>query len=342
VLDADTSVVAGPQSGNVTTRRLVRRKTVIVAGLGVAILLAAALGYKLRSVLVPPVHALIRSIPIAAPQALTLTDLPAAVGPRISLFNGADLSDWDGWLGYADPTETHKYRQSADPIGAGGIGDDFKVVAEDGEPAIYVKGKTWGGLTHKGDYGDYHLSLQFKWGKNRFPPMLNGPQDSGVLYHAHGPAGAVLGTWMRSVEFDMIRGELGRLATVGRGLSSRTTVGRDPDLFSPLRRYMVGGREVDVVGNAVLWFADNATDQEKPLGDWNTLDLYVLGDRAIHVVNGVPVIEAWSICDVEHIGGGCEPLTHGRIQLQAEGSDVLFRHITLEPIKSLPRVAAAP
>jgi len=155
--------------------------------------------------------------------------------------------------------------------------------------------------------------------------MLNGPQDSGVLYHAHGPAGGV-----------------GRLATVGRGLSSRTTVGRDPDLFSPLRRYMVGGREVDVVGNAVLWFAENATDQEKPLGDWNTLDLYVLGDRAIHVVNGVPVIEAWSICDVEHVGGGCEPLTHGRIQLQAEGSDVLFRHITLEPIKSLPRVAAAP
>jgi len=155
--------------------------------------------------------------------------------------------------------------------------------------------------------------------------MLNGPQDSGVLYHAHGPAGGV-----------------GRLATVGRGLSSRTTVGRDPDLFSPLRRYMVGGREVDVVGNAVLWFADNATDQEKPLGDWNTLDLYVLGDRAIHVVNGAPVIEAWSSCDVKHFGGSCEPLTHGRIQLQAEGSDVLFRHITLEPIKSLPRVASAP
>ena len=103
---------------------------------------------------------------------------------------------------------------------------------------------------------------------------------------------------------------------------------------------MVGGREVDVVGNAVLWFAENATDQEKPAGDRNTLDLYVLGDRAIHVVNGVPALEAWNICDVEHLFGRCEPLTHGRIQLQAEGSEALFRRITLEPIKSLPRVIA--
>ena len=92
---------------------------------------------------------------------------------------------------------------------------------------------------------------------------------------------------------------------------------------------MIGGREVDVTGlftGLVSWFAQNATDQEKPVGDWNTLDLYVLGDRAIHVVNGVPVLEAWNICNVEHIFGHCEPLAHGRIQLQAEGSETLFRH----------------
>jgi hypothetical protein len=54
------------------------------------------------------------------------------------------------------------------------------------------------------------------------------------------------------------------------------------------------------------------------------------------------VLEAWSICDAEHIFDRCEPLTHGRIQLQAEGSETLFRHITLEPVKSLPRVTLAP
>jgi hypothetical protein len=58
--------------------------------------------------------------------------------------------------------------------------------------------------------------------------------------------------------------------------SSITTIGRDPDLFNQRRRYMMGGRQVDVTG-LVSWFAQNATDQEKPVGDRNTLDLYVLG-----------------------------------------------------------------
>jgi hypothetical protein len=161
------------------------------------------------------------------------------------------------------------------------------------------------------------------------------------LDHSHGLPGAVLGTWMRSIEFDLLSGQVGKFVPVGRGLSARTTIGRDPDLFNQRRRYMIGGREVDVTG-LVSWFAQNATDQEKPAGDWNTLDLYVLGDRAIHVVNGVPVLEVWSICDVEQTFGSCEPLTRGRIQLQAEGSETLFRHISLEPIKSLPRVRLAP
>ena len=339
--EAETSRVPELQRGHTITQRLFRRKIVIVAGLGLAILVATAVATKLRGVLVPPAEALIRDIPIAAPQALILTDLPVAPGPRISLFNGSDLNDWDGWLGYPDPAETHRYFHLADSIGVGGIGKDFKVVVEDGEPAIYVSGKTWGSLTHKGDYGDYHLSLQFKWGKNGYYPMLHEPLDSGLLYHSRGPAGGVLGTWMRSIEFDTLRGQVGRFVPVGRSLSSKTTVGRDPDLFNQRRRYMIGGREVDVPG-LVSWFAQNATDQEKPVGDWNTLDLYVLGDRAIHVVNGVPVLEAWNICDVEHIFGRCEPLTHGRIQLQAEGSETLFRHITLEPIKSLPRVMLTP
>jgi hypothetical protein len=90
----------------------------------------------------------------------------------------------------------------------------------------------------------------------------------------------------------------------------------------------------------VSWFAQNATDQEKPAGNWNTLDLHVLGDRAIH--DGVPVLEAWNICDAERTFARCEPLTHGQIQLQSESSETLFRRITLEPIKSLPKVTLAP
>jgi hypothetical protein len=318
------------------TKMRARTRAIVVLGLGLIVLAAGATAYKLRGVLVPAADALTRGIPIAGPQELALADLPMGQGPRVSLFNGVDLNDWDGWLGYPDPAETFKKTHSVNPIGAGGIGKDFRVVVEEGEPAVYVNGKTFGSLTHKGDYADYHLRLQFKWGKTTYYPKLSDPQDSGLLYHSHGAPGGALGTWMRSVEFDIIHGQFGRLVTVGDRLSSKTTVGRDADLLNPRRRYMVGGREVEIPG--VSWFAQNATDQEKPVGDWNTLELYVLGDKAIHVINGVPVLEAWNICDAEDAGARCEPLTHGRIQLQSEGSEAFFRRITVEPIKSLPKV----
>src|ERR1700726_113706 len=86
--EAEASLVPEPQRGRITIQRLFRRKVVIVAGLGLAILVAAAVGYKLRGVLVPAVEALVRGIPIPKPQALILPDLPMAQGPRISLFNG--------------------------------------------------------------------------------------------------------------------------------------------------------------------------------------------------------------------------------------------------------------
>ncbi len=58
----------------------------------------------------------------------------------------------------------------------------------------------------------------------------------------------------------------------------------------------------------------------------------MLGDRAIHVVNGVPVME------VRDLKADGQPLTHGAIQLQSEGAETFFRDIVLEPITSLPKV----
>jgi len=74
--------------------------------------------------------------------------------------------------------------------------------------------------------------MQFKWGKNLDSSTTHAPLDGGLLYHSHGPPGAVLGTWMRSVEFDLLSHELGKVVPVGHGLSARTTLGRDPDLFN--------------------------------------------------------------------------------------------------------------
>ena len=75
-------------------------------------------------------------------------------------------------------------------------------------------------------------------------------------------------------------------------------------------------------------------DYEKPVGEWNQLDLYAVGERALHVVNGkVAVLLTGLRQTVDHRE---IPLTKGRIELQSESAEIFFRNVWLEPIDSLP------
>ncbi len=276
----------------------------------------------------------------ASVQRLRLVDVPAAAGPARDLFNGRDLADWGGWLGYPDPALTYRQDPAARPIGTGrDMSDDFAVRTVDGAPAIWIKGETWGSLVHQADLADYHLRLEFKWGERTYAPRLTQPQNNGLLYHTHGMPGAVWGTWSPSAEFEIMRGSTGMVVMVGTELRGRTTVGYDPSLIEPHLRYQLGGREVDMINGTPTWNVEAATDAERPVGEWNTLDLYVVGDRAVHVVNGVPVAEVKDLATIAP-DGTRRPLTHGRIQLQSEGAETWFRNITVEPIKTLPRIVA--
>ena len=274
---------------------------------------------------------------LAAPspgKPLKLADVPKPAGPATSLFNGQDLKDWNAWLGYADPALTYT-RPKIAPIGdTAQSGEIFKVVVEDGRPALYVNGKTWGSLVHRGDFRNYHLRLQYKWGSGRWAPRETQAPNNGLLYHSHGAPGAVWGTWSQAVEFEIMTGSIGMVVPVGDAINATTTVIDDPALIAPKLRFAPGGRAKTVKGGTADWNVEAYSDAEKPAGQWNTLDLYVLGDRAVQVVNGVPVLE------VRDLKADGQPLTHGAIQLQSEGAETFFRDITLEPITSLPRVVA--
>jgi hypothetical protein len=274
-------------------------------------------------------------------QELKLVDLPAAAGRKISLFDGRSLKDWAPWLGYPDPAVTYRADPGAVPIGtARDTRGDFAVRTFDGEPAIWIKGETWGSLVHTADLRDYHLRLEFKWGDKTWAPRKTEPQNNGLLYHTHGKPGDVFGTWRPSVEFEIMKGSTGMIVTVGKDVRARTDVTSDPALIAPHLRFRVGGREIEMVNGTPTWNVEAARDAERPVGEWNTLDLYVLGDRAVHVVNGVPVAEVRGLAVVAP-DGSRQPLTHGRIQLQSEGAETWFRRITVEPIRSLPRITVA-
>lgn len=279
--------------------------------------------------------------PPSTSQRLTLADLPRPTGKATALFDGRSLTGWQPWLGYADPAVTYRGDPGSKPIGTGrNTSSDFAVRPTDGAPAIWIQGQTWGSLVQRSDLRDYHLRLQYKWGAKTWPPLIGQPPNNGLLYHTHGTPGEVFGTWQPSVEFEIMKGSTGMAVTVGTRVRARTTVASDPSLIAPHLRFRVGGRPIDMVNGTATWNVEAATDAERPIGQWNTLDLYVLGDRAIHVVNGVPVAEVRDLATIA-LDGTRQPLTHGHIQLQSEGAETWFRAITVEPIRSLPRVVVA-
>ncbi|WP_219893041.1 3-keto-disaccharide hydrolase [Aquisediminimonas profunda] len=293
----------------------------------------------------PDEQAVIASDPPYKVQNLKLANLPKGHRAPVRLFNNRNLDGWDSWLGYTDPRDTYG-QPTAKPIGLNhdttGV---FGVVKEEGRPAIYASGRIWGGLITKRSYRDYHLHLQFKWGQNAWFPM---PRNNGVLYHSHGAYGAFFGTWMSALEFEIVPKSVGMLLTVGdsKGTHSFRTVdwrvganvevGRDPSIAYPFRRFMLGGRLGPIQMPA--FNVDAGIDAERPLGEWNTLDIYVLGDRAIHVVNGIPVMAASGFTTTDEKGAK-RPLLEGRIQLQSEGAETYFRDITITPISRLPQIA---
>lgn len=292
----------------------------------------------------PEQQAVIANDPPFRPQSLQLADLPQPVSAPVQLFNGRNLDGWDVWLGYADPRDTYG-KPAVGPIG---LNNDktgvFRVVTEDGRPAIYSSGKTWGGLISRKSYRNYHLRLQFKWGANAWLPI---PRNNGVLYHSHGAYGAFFGTWMSALEFEIVPKSVGMLLTVGDSkrthsfetvdwrVRANVEIGRDPTIAYPFRRYMPGGRLSPI--QVPAFNVDASSDAERPLGEWNTLDLYLVGDRAIHVVNGVPVLAA-SGFTTTNAAGKRIPLVEGRIQLQSEGAETYFRDITISRIDRLPEI----
>ncbi len=279
--------------------------------------------------------------PVAAPQTLRLTALPRATGPVMQLFDGKSLDGWTPWLGYADPALTYKPNLTVKPIGTSrDLSGDFAVKSVDGKPAIWIKGESWGALVHRADLSNYHLRLEYKWGEKTYAPRETQPRNNGLLYHTHGQPGEVFGTWQPSAEFEIMKGSTGMIVMVGGQMRAKTTAVSDPTIIAPHLRFRRGGRAVEMVNGTPTWNVEAASDAEKPIGQWNILDLYVVGDRAVHVVNGVPVAEVRDLAIVKPDGSRV-PLTHGQIQLQSEGAETWFRAISVEPIKALPRIVVA-
>lgn len=248
-----------------------------------------------------------------------------------SLFNGKDLTGWDTYLGPVYDSIKNDF----DPQKIIGLNNDpngvFSIVTEDEAPAIRISGENFGGISTTREFQNYHLRLEFKWGTNRWQPSKDKKRDSGLLYHAVGMHGADYGFWMRSQEFQIQEGDCGDYWGVAGGSFEVTARKEDETyVYDPTGELITFNEANQQVGRRCI----KMQDAEKPTGQWNMIELYVLGDTAVHIVNGVTNMILYHSSQLE--SGKLLPLTNGKIQLQSEGAEVFYRNILMEPIKNIP------
>jgi hypothetical protein len=248
------------------------------------------------------------------------------------LFNGKNLSGWDTYLG-PDLDDNGK-AITKEPLG---LNNDprhvFTVSKEDDESCIKVTGENWGAIITKKEYQNYHLQLQFKWGKLLWGQKKKGNRkDSGLLYHSVGPYGADYGAWMRAQEFQVEEGTTGDYWGCAGGIADipANKVSANNYVYSP-QGTLTTFSETNAVGRHCT---KQGISYEKPSGEWNTLDLYCNGDTSIHVVNGKVAMVLYHNSQANN--GGKTPLVKGKIQLQSEGGELFYRRVQIMDIKQLP------
>lgn len=259
-------------------------------------------------------HAFITAAALAT--ALANAAEPAEASSTTTLFNGRDLSGWEVYLdGESEPVAA-----AAQAIFA--VSDGTIQTYRDAEQGTT---QPFGMLVTKEEYGDYHLSLEYRWGEKKFAPRAGAgvPRDAGVCYHVQGP----IEIWPTSVECQIQYGDTGDVWVI----KAQATSVEHPDTrgFSELRG---GGVEV-TRGSLPLRYHRFVRRACMEREGWNRVEVIVRGDEATHVINGQVVNRVTRMKRWDETSRTWQPLTRGRILLQAEGAELFYRNVTLTPLQ---------
>jgi len=251
-------------------------------------------------------------------------------GSLYPLFNGKNLNGWDTFIG---PEQDETGKKINKPIE--GLNKDslhvFSVTQDQGEKVIRISGEKWGGLISKKEFRNFHLHLEFKWGKLTWGTKRNHKKDSGLLYYSVGEQGADFGYWMRSQEFQIEEGNCGEYWGVAGGSEGIKAIQKDSSLiYDPNGSPMLFNEKSNVGRHC-----RKGLDFEKPTGEWNSLDLYCLNGTSVHLVNGKVVMVLRNSSQIS--GDTLLPMEKGKIQLQSEGSEIFYKNIGVEDIGFIPK-----
>lgn len=241
--------------------------------------------------------------------------------PWQQLYNGENLENWDMFLGSSLGAEWDSLAQATTNEKV------FTIVEENGEKIIRISGEINGALATRESFENYHLQLVFKWGETVYSR-----RNSGLLYHSFGPFGAAFGTWMANIECQLMHDNLGDTYLMNNTTcETPAVVNQENGQFY----YTPGAEKVLFGDHANGRSIKKSSDAEKPLGEWNTVDLYCFGRTAVHVVNGVTVMVNENTGT--YTDGAIAPLTSGKIQIQSEGGELFVKKVAVRPITELPK-----
>ena len=211
----------------------------------------------------------------------------------------------------------------------------FSVVMQNGEPVLRISGEIYGCIYTKQDFENYDFKLKVKWGNKKWPPRLDQPWDSGILYNSQGPAGAdYWHSWMLAQEFQVSSHQDGNsmgdywcIANSSANIRANFSANKDSLKFNPKGEVVVTGGSKH--------FVQASGNYESPQGEWTELELISFGGKSLHIVNGHVVMAVTNSSYIED-GDQRKPLTHGKIQLQSEAAEVFYKNIQIKNIKGIP------
>ncbi len=165
-------------------------------------------------------------------------------------------------------------------------------------------GTPGGHLITDDSYRDYRLQVEYRF--------VGKPGNCGVLVHASTPR-ALYGMFPKSLEVQMMHENAGDFWCIVEDI-------KVPDMERrrgrPSEWGITEGKKRRIL---------NLTDgSEHPVGAWNKMIIECLDDQ----------IKVWVNGDMVNHGKECT-VRSGQIAIQAEGSEVAFRRITLTPITEL-------
>jgi hypothetical protein len=207
-------------------------------------------------------------------------------GETVSLFNGKDLAGWTPDVPKADNNPAHP------PV----------FVVRDGK--LVSLGKPPGHLVTDKKYSNYKLVVEYRFSEEG--------GNCGVLVHASTPR-KLYGTFPQSIEVQMMHQNAGDFWCIGENIEVPEMEKRRPKK-DPSQAF--GGGPADA--RRIVNLTD---DSEKPLGEWNTMEIECKGDEVKVHVNGALV---------NH--GTKSTASSGKIAIQSEGVEVEFRKIDLTPL----------